>query len=95
MTFSLLVLADDVAANERIFNIAALCVFASILAHGLTDTPGSEWLARRAGQPALELSGAPTPAGGGAPDGTRGASAAAGAARPDDRAGTSGTGHRS
>jgi hypothetical protein len=22
-------------------------VFASVLAHGLTDTPGSEWLARR------------------------------------------------
>jgi sodium/hydrogen antiporter len=48
MTFSLLVLADDIPQNERIFNIAALCVFASILAHGLTDTPGSEWLARRA-----------------------------------------------
>ena len=29
---------------ERIFNLAALCVFASVLAHGLTDTPGSEWL---------------------------------------------------
>ena len=26
--------------DERIFNLAALCVFASILAHGLTDTPG-------------------------------------------------------
>ena len=51
MTFSLLVLADDIPQNERIFNIAALCVFASILAHGLTDTPGSEWLIRR-GEPA-------------------------------------------
>ena len=28
--------------SERIFNLAALCVFASILAHGLTDTPGVE-----------------------------------------------------
>ena len=40
MTFSLLVLADAIPANERIFNIAALCVFVSILAHGLSDTPG-------------------------------------------------------
>jgi NhaP-type Na+/H+ or K+/H+ antiporter len=52
MTFSLLVLADQIPQNERIFNIAALCVFVSILAHGLTDTPGSEWIARRAAQPA-------------------------------------------
>ena len=47
MTFSLLVLADQIPQNERIFNIAALCVFVSILAHGLTDTPGANWLARR------------------------------------------------
>jgi sodium/hydrogen antiporter len=48
MTFSLLVLADQIPANERIFNLAALCVFVSIIAHGLTDTPGAEWIARRA-----------------------------------------------
>lgn len=48
MTFSLLVLADQIPGNERIFNLAALCVFTSILAHGLTDTPGSEWICRRA-----------------------------------------------
>jgi NhaP-type Na+/H+ or K+/H+ antiporter len=47
MTFSLLVLAEDIPEGERIFNIAALCVFVSILAHGVTDKPGSEWLARR------------------------------------------------
>jgi len=52
MTFSLLVLADQIPANERIFNLAALCVFVSILAHGLSDTPGSEWIARRAERPA-------------------------------------------
>jgi hypothetical protein len=34
--------------------VAALCVFASILAHGLSDTPGSDWVARRAEQPAPE-----------------------------------------
>jgi sodium/hydrogen antiporter len=48
MTFSLLVLGSDVAAGERIFNLAALVVLCSIVAHGLSDTPGSEWMARRA-----------------------------------------------
>jgi NhaP-type Na+/H+ or K+/H+ antiporter len=47
MTFSLLVLSQPVAAGQRIFNLAALVVFCSILAHGLTDQPGSEWIARR------------------------------------------------
>ena len=47
MTFSLLVLAADFAEAGRVFNLAALCVFVSILAHGLTDTPGSEWIARQ------------------------------------------------
>jgi sodium/hydrogen antiporter len=51
MTFSLLVLADQIPANERIFNLAALCVFVSIIAHGLTDTPGSQWIARPRGYP--------------------------------------------
>jgi NhaP-type Na+/H+ or K+/H+ antiporter len=48
MTFSLLVLGEGIAAGERIFNIAALAVFVSILAHGLTDYPGSEAIARHA-----------------------------------------------
>jgi sodium/hydrogen antiporter len=47
MTFSLLVLSQPVAQGERIFHLAALVVFCSILAHGLTDHPGSEWIARR------------------------------------------------
>ena len=51
MTFSLLVLGEAFAASERIFNLAALCVFASILAHGLTDTPGSNWVASRSERP--------------------------------------------
>src|SRR4051794_10150615 len=50
MTFSLLVLGSDVAAGERIFYLAALVVLCSIVAHGVTDTPGSEWMARRADQ---------------------------------------------
>jgi len=52
VTFSLLVLAEEFPAAERIFNLAALCVFASILAHGLTDTPAAEWIARREARPA-------------------------------------------
>jgi NhaP-type Na+/H+ or K+/H+ antiporter len=48
MTFSLLVLGSDIAAGERIFNLAALVVLCSIVAHGATDTPGSEWMARQA-----------------------------------------------
>lgn len=51
MTFSLLVLGLGVQEGERIFNLAALTVFCSIIAHGLTDTPGSEWIARRATRP--------------------------------------------
>jgi sodium/hydrogen antiporter len=48
MTFSLLVLGSDIAQPERIFDLAALVVLCSIVAHGVSDTPGSEWMARRA-----------------------------------------------
>jgi sodium/hydrogen antiporter len=61
MTFSLLVLSEPIAQGPRIFNITALVVFCSILAHGLTDQPGSEWIARRAAPPAPEPSETRTP----------------------------------
>jgi sodium/hydrogen antiporter len=48
MTFSLLVLSLGIADGSEIFNIAALTVFLSILAHGLTDTPGANAIARHA-----------------------------------------------
>jgi NhaP-type Na+/H+ or K+/H+ antiporter len=48
MTFALFVLSDKISAGTRIFNLAALAVFASVIAHGITDTPGAEWIARRA-----------------------------------------------
>jgi NhaP-type Na+/H+ or K+/H+ antiporter len=51
MTFSILVLGQPIAEGERIFNLAALVVFCSIIVHGLSDTPGSEWLATRRGEP--------------------------------------------
>jgi len=47
MTFSLLVLSQGIAAGDRIFHIASLAVLVSILAHGLTDHAGAEWIARR------------------------------------------------
>jgi sodium/hydrogen antiporter len=56
MTYSLLVLSSGFASAGRIFDLAALGVVVSVLAHGLTDTPGAEWVARRdamrGGQPA-------------------------------------------
>jgi sodium/hydrogen antiporter len=48
MTFALFVLGSAVPEGDRILNLAALVVFVSIIAHGLTDHPGSEWMARRA-----------------------------------------------
>jgi len=47
MTFSLLVLSHQIQAGQRIFNIAALAVFASILVHGASDAAGTKWIARR------------------------------------------------
>ena len=48
MTFALLVLGSGAAEGERIANIAALAVLTSVIAHGVTDQPGSEWIGRRA-----------------------------------------------
>jgi NhaP-type Na+/H+ or K+/H+ antiporter len=48
MTFALFVLGSGVPAAERIAGIAALVVLVSVIVHGLTDHPGSEWMARRA-----------------------------------------------
>jgi sodium/hydrogen antiporter len=47
IAFSVLVLSRHVSAGQRIFDIAALTVFASIILHGITDTPGTQWIARR------------------------------------------------
>jgi NhaP-type Na+/H+ or K+/H+ antiporter len=49
MTFALLVLAESgIAERGRIFNIAALAVLVSIVAHGVTDVAGANWIAARA-----------------------------------------------
>ncbi len=47
MTFALIVLDDHLAAGSRIFDLTALVVFCSIVVHGISDTPGAEWIARR------------------------------------------------
>jgi sodium/hydrogen antiporter len=48
MAFALLVLGSEAPEGERIANIAALVVLVSIIAHGLTDQPGSEAIGRHA-----------------------------------------------
>jgi sodium/hydrogen antiporter len=48
MTFALLVLGSEAAEGSRILNLAALAVLTSVIAHGLTDQPGSEWIGRHA-----------------------------------------------
>jgi NhaP-type Na+/H+ or K+/H+ antiporter len=48
MTFSLLVLTARITDGTRIFNLAALTVLCSVIAHGATDTPGADWIARHA-----------------------------------------------
>jgi len=46
MLFALFVLKSDVGASETIFDIAALTIVCSIVAHGLTDTVGARWIGR-------------------------------------------------
>ncbi|HEX8976827.1 MAG TPA: cation:proton antiporter [Solirubrobacteraceae bacterium] len=64
MTFSLLVLGDQIPRGRTIFHLAALVVFCSILAHGVTDTAGAEWIGRRAERAEAEVAaGHPSPVG--------------------------------
>jgi NhaP-type Na+/H+ or K+/H+ antiporter len=51
MTFSLLVLTDQITARVEIFNLAALVVFVSAVLHGASDTPGVNWIAKRSREP--------------------------------------------
>jgi sodium/hydrogen antiporter len=47
MAFALFVLGSAAPEGERIANIAALAVLTSIVAHGLTEHAGVQWIARR------------------------------------------------
>jgi NhaP-type Na+/H+ or K+/H+ antiporter len=49
MLFALFVLKSNLAEGELIFDVAAIVILASIVAHGLTDTVGARWMARRVG----------------------------------------------
>jgi sodium/hydrogen antiporter len=62
MTFALLVLSEGIPQGARIFNLAALAVMCSIILHGVSDTPGAEWLARRAERRTGEQEAAPATA---------------------------------
>jgi sodium/hydrogen antiporter len=62
MTFSLFVLGENLADGDRIFNIAALVVLVSIVAHSATELPGVAWLERRStSRPAPRPPGGPAP----------------------------------
>ena len=63
MTFSLLVAAEGITDGSRIFNLAALVVLTSIVAHGVTDTPGANWIAQRSAPDNLTSEAEPAPAG--------------------------------
>ncbi|HEY2333518.1 MAG TPA: cation:proton antiporter [Solirubrobacterales bacterium] len=56
MLFALFVLKSDVGNGSLIFDIASIAIIASIVAHGLTDTVGAQWMAKRVG-----LSQSPNP----------------------------------
>jgi sodium/hydrogen antiporter len=49
MLFALFVLKSQVENAGLIFDIASIAIIASIAAHGLTDTVGARWMARRVG----------------------------------------------
>jgi len=58
IAFSLLMLGRHIPSGERVFGIAALAVFSSTILHGLTDTPGANWIARRQ---SARMQGVPPP----------------------------------
>lgn len=51
MLFALFVLDSDVTERGTVFDVAALTILASIIAHGFTDTVGPRWLGRRVERP--------------------------------------------
>jgi sodium/hydrogen antiporter len=59
MTFALLVLDQNIASGERIFDLVALVVFCSILVHGASDTPGANWIAGHAARAEHKQTGSP------------------------------------
>jgi len=91
MTFSLLILSDRIASATRIFNLAALVVLFSVIAHGVTDTAGSEWIARRSERRSAREQRAPAKAQGAGASGA-GASGTGSAGTGSAGTGSAGTG---
>jgi sodium/hydrogen antiporter len=54
MTFSLLILSENLRHGTTIFDLAALTVIVSVFAHGLTDRAGSEWMGAHAERAAVK-----------------------------------------
>jgi sodium/hydrogen antiporter len=54
MTFSLLILSENLAHGNTIFDLAALTVIISVFAHGVTDRAGAEWMGNHAEQVAAQ-----------------------------------------
>ncbi len=54
MTFSLLILSDNLPHGTTIFDLAALTVIVSVFAHGLTDRAGAEWMGAHAERAAVK-----------------------------------------
>jgi NhaP-type Na+/H+ or K+/H+ antiporter len=46
MLFALLVANSDIAHETLVFDIASFVILSSIIAHGLTDTLGANWMRR-------------------------------------------------
>ena len=80
VTFALIVLDRQITDGVRIFDLTALVVFCSIIVHGLSDTPGANWIARRAERAAAEegaRTGVSEPTGDASPASPRGSGAQA------------------
>jgi sodium/hydrogen antiporter len=57
MTFSLLILSENLRHGTTIFDLAALTVIVSVFAHGLTDRAGAEWMGAHAERAAVKAGG--------------------------------------
>ena len=62
MAFSLLVLSQGIPEGGAIFDIASLAVLVSIIAHGVTDHAGANWIAERAERGAAQADPSVAPA---------------------------------
>src|SRR5215467_1811069 len=49
MLFALFVLKSGIDGGDLIYDVAAIAIICSIVAHGLTDTLGARWMARKMG----------------------------------------------